>query len=227
MKTLELLLKSLSGLLFLLLIMGVTLFVPFGSFTFYLAWIYLGVFTISIVLITIYLFLFDKHLLKSRLAAGPISETRKTQKVIQTAAGLAFLGIFVVSAFDYKYKWSAVPLTLPYVADLFCTLAFILIFYVFKQNTFLSATIEIQEKQKVVSTGLYGIVPHPMYTGVVILLFFTPLALGSFIGLFPVLILFIVIIFRVIDEERELKQKLPGYKEYIEEVKYRLIPFVF
>ncbi len=97
----------------------------------------------------------------------------------------------------------------------------------FKQNTFLSATIEVQQKQQVISTGLYGIVRHPMYTGAFILLLFTPPALGSYYGLLPVLVLIAVIIYRAIDEENELKQNLIGYEEYCQKVKYRLVPFVF
>ena len=220
-------LKSFSGLIFLLCVMGAALFVPYGSFNYNLAWLYLIVFTVSVVWITVYLFLFDKHLLRSRLAAGPVAETRTIQKVIQSVASIAFIGIFLLSAFDYKNNWSNVPLEFSYVANLFCALAFVLLFYVFKQNTFLSATIEVQEKQQVVSTGLYGIVRHPMYTGALALLLFTPIALGSYYGLFSVLILVVVIVYRAIDEEKDLKQNLVGYKEYCEKVKYRLIPFIF
>jgi len=222
-----LILKSFSGLIFLLCVMGAALFVPYGSFNYNLAWLYLIVFTVSVVWITVYLFLFDKHLLRSRLAAGPVAETRTIQKVIQSVASIAFIGIFLLSAFDYKNNWSNVPLEFSYVANLFCALAFVLLFYVFKQNTFLSATIEVQEKQQVVSTGLYGIVRHPMYTGALALLLFTPIALGSYYGLFSVLILVVVIVYRAIDEEKDLKQNLVGYKEYCEKVKYRLIPFIF
>jgi protein-S-isoprenylcysteine O-methyltransferase Ste14 len=227
MTSFGLVLKSLSGLLFLLCVMGAALFVPYGSFNYILAWLYLCVFTVSVIVITAYLFLFDKHLLKSRLSAGPIAETRTTQKIIQSVAGLAFIGIFVLSAFDYKYKWSDVPLSFSYTADFFCTMAFVILFYVFKQNTFLSATIEVQEKQQVISTGLYKIVRHPMYTGAFILLLFTPIALGSYYGLLPVMIIIGAIIYRAFDEEKELKQSLAGYKEYCEKVKYRLIPFIF
>ena len=227
MKKSELILKSFSGLMFLICLMGIALFVPYGGVNYNLAWLYLIVFTVPVVWITVYLFLFDKHLLKSRLVAGPVAETRTIQKVIQSIAGLVFIGIFLVSAFDYKNKWSDVPLEFSYVADLFCVLAFVLLFYVFKQNTFLSATIEVQEKQQVISTGLYGIVRHPMYTGAFILLLFTPIALGSYYGLFLALILVAVIVYRAIDEEKELKKNLFGYQEYCKKIKYRLIPFVF
>lgn len=203
------------------------LFLPYRSFNYNLAWVYLCVFAVSVIAITVYLFLFDKHLLERRLAAGPVAETRTVQKIIQSVASVAFLGIFVLSAFDYKNKWSDVPLLFSYLADLFCAFAFVFLFYVFKQNRFLSATIEVQEKQQVISTGLYGIIRHPMYTGAFILLFFTPIALGSYYGLLPVLVLIAIIVYRAFDEEQELKQNLAGYKEYCEKVKYRLIPFIF
>ena len=157
--------KSFAGLFFLLCVMGIALFVPFGGFDYSLAWLYLSTFAASVIVITVYLILRDKQLLKSRLSVGPIAETRTTQKVIQSVAGLLFLGIFVLSAFDYKNNWSNVPLALSYTAGVLCMLSFVLLFYVFKQNAFLSATIEVQEKQHVISTGLYGIVRHPMYLG--------------------------------------------------------------
>ena len=223
----ELILKSFLGLLFLLCVMGAALFLPYGNFHYPLAWLYLCVFAGSVVVITVYLFVFDKRLLKKRLVAGPVAETRTLQKIIQSIASLAFLGIFLVSAFDYKNNWSNVPLFFSYAADLMCLLSFILIFYVFKQNMFLSATIEVQDQQQVVSTELYGIVRHPMYSGASLLLLFTPIALGSYFGLLPMSVLIAVIIYRALDEEQYLKQNLEGYKEYCEKVKYRLLPFVF
>lgn len=227
MKLPGLILKSFLGIAFLLFIMGAALFIPYGSFRYNLAWWYLVVFGICVFIITLYLFFFDKHLLKSRIAGGPTAETRPTQKIIQGIAGVAFLGIFVLSAFDYKNNWSNVPLVFSYLSDLVCIAAFVWVFFVFKQNTFLSATIEVQEKQQVISTGLYGIVRHPMYTGVLILLLFTPIALGSYYGIVAVLILSVVIVYRAIDEEKELKENLAGYKEYCNKVKYRLIPFIY
>lgn len=227
MKKFELIFKSILGLLFLLCLMGLALFLPFGGLDYLPAWYYLIVFTVSVLWITLYLFIFDKKLLESRLVAGPIGEKRKFQKLIQSFASLSFIGIFILSAFDYKNKWSNLPLELSYISDIICALAFVFIFYVFKQNTFLSATIEVKENQKVISTGLYSIIRHPMYSGAFILLFFTPLALGSLWALIPVLLLFAVIFYRAKDEEEQLKQDLQGYQEYCKKVKYRFIPFIF
>jgi protein-S-isoprenylcysteine O-methyltransferase Ste14 len=227
MKRSELLFKSVAGILFLLVIMGTALFLPHKSFDYFQAWLYLGIFFIPVLGITIYLFRFDNRLLESRLAIGPVSEKRKSQKLIQSIAGLMFLSIYILSSLDSYYKWSEVSLALSFIADAIILLAFIFLLYVFKENTFLSATIEVQEKQKVISTGLYSIIRHPMYTGAIILMAFTPLALGSWWALIPVFILIVVIIFRAIDEEQDLKENLDGYEEYCRKVKYRFIPFIF
>jgi protein-S-isoprenylcysteine O-methyltransferase Ste14 len=227
MNTTSLILKSFAGLLFLLLVMGAALFIPYRSLNYDLAWLYISIFTFFVSWITIYLAIFDTRLLKSRLVAGPVAETRSVQKIIQSVAALAFIATFVLSSLDHKNKWSAVPVKFSYAADLFCALAFVLLFYVFKQNTFLSATVEVQEEQKVISTGLYGLVRHPMYSAALLLLLFTPIALGSWFGFIPVFVLGLSIAYRAVDEEKELKQHLAGYREYCEKVKYRIIPFLF
>jgi protein-S-isoprenylcysteine O-methyltransferase Ste14 len=227
MKNGMLILKSLAGTLFLMLVMGAALFLPFGSFKYSLAWLYLAVFFTPVSVITIYLFLFDKHLLRSRLAVGPMAEPKPAQKLIQSIAGLSFISIFMVSALDYRHKWSNVPLPVSYMGDAFCGIAFVFLFLVFKQNTFLSATISVQEKQRVISTGLYSVIRHPMYTGALMLMIFTPTALGSYWGTVPAAILTAVIIARAIDEERELRKNLVGYETYCSKVKYRLIPYIF
>jgi len=189
--------------------------------------IYLGVFFISVLFITGYLFLFDKHLLQSRLAVGPAAEPTITQKLIQSVAGLTFISIYILSGFDHRYRWSIVPQPISYVSDALCALAFVFLFFVFRQNTFLSATIEVQDKQHVISTGLYAIVRHPMYTGASILMLVTPLALGSFWGLIPSLILVLIIGIRSVDEEHQLNAELPGYPAYCKKVKFRMIPYIF
>jgi protein-S-isoprenylcysteine O-methyltransferase Ste14 len=227
MKDTRLLIKSLAGMLFLLIVMGTAIFLPAGSLKYPLAWIYLTTFFALVLLITLYLFRFDKQLLKSRLAAGPVAEPTRAQKIIQALAALSFLGIYITSAFDHRYHWSTIPPSISYLADAGCLLAFVFLFFVFKQNTYLSATIEVQDRQQVISTGLYAVVRHPMYTGAIALMLFTPIALGSFWGLAPSMILAIVIAIRAINEEHQLSASLAGYKEYCTKVKYRLIPHIF
>lgn len=214
-------------MLFLFITMGLAIYLPAGSFMYLLAWIYLTIFFVCVLLITLYLFLFDKHLLKSRLAAGPVAEPTRTQKVIQSLASLAFLATYVTSGFDHRYHWSIFPSSISFVADLGCAGAFVFLFFVFRQNTYLSATIEVQEKQEVVSTGLYAIIRHPMYTGALALMLFTPIALGSFWGLAPSILLAVLIGIRAIDEENKLGADLAGYKDYCKKVKYRFFPYIF
>jgi protein-S-isoprenylcysteine O-methyltransferase Ste14 len=222
-----LLLKSIAGMLFLLIVMGVVLFLPYGSMHYTLAWWYLAAFFAPVLAITLYLYQADKRLLQSRLAAGPVAEPTVFQKVIQAIAALAFLGIYIVSALDYRHEWTTIPYRVSYTADVGCLLSFVLLFFVFRQNTYLSATIEVQAQQQVVSTGLYGLVRHPMYTGALVLMWCTPPALGSLWGLVPAAILTITIYFRALDEEQQLQQQLQGYKDYCQRVRYRFIPFVF
>jgi protein-S-isoprenylcysteine O-methyltransferase Ste14 len=227
MKGAQLLFKSLAGMLFLLITMGLAIFLPYGSINYSSAWIYLAVFFTSSIWITAYLFLFDQALLEKRVKAGPVAEPTTRQKSIQSVASLLFLSIFILSSFDHRFRWSGVPPGLAYAGDLLCVVSFVFLFFVFKQNRFLSATIEVQDQQEVVSTGLYAIVRHPMYAGAILLLISTPLALGSFWGLIPSVTLAIVIGYRAIDEERNLSVNLAGYKDYCKKVRYRLIPFVF
>ncbi|TAM98863.1 MAG: isoprenylcysteine carboxylmethyltransferase family protein [Chitinophagaceae bacterium] len=227
MKNSGLFIKSMAGILFLLTVIGAISCLCYGSLDYPLAWLYLATFFIPVFAITVYLFLFNKPLLTSRLYAGPVAEQRWRQKLIQSAAGLIFIAIYAILALDYRDKWSEVPLWLSYSGDAFCVLAFIFLFFVYKQNTFLSATIEVQENQQVISNGLYGVIRHPMYSGALILMFFTPLALGSLWGLIPVAVLLMVIIFRIIDEEKVLKRHLEGYEAYCKKVKYRLLPLIF
>ena len=206
--------------------MGASLFLPYRSFDYIQAWIYLAIFLFSVLVITIYLSRFDRRLLESRLTVGPVSEKKKIQKLIQSIAGALFISIYIISSLDNHHKWSHVSLTVSLIADIIVLLSFIFLLQVFKENTFLSATIEVQEQQQVISTGLYGVIRHPMYTGAIILMLVTPLALGSCWGLLPVIMLIVVIIFRALDEEQELKKNLFGYSAYCRKVTYRFIPFI-
>ncbi len=234
MKNAVLLLKSLAGMTFLFCVMWVALFLPLKAPGFPLAWvnypqawIYLAAFFIPVVIITVYIFVRDKSLLQSRLAVGPVAEKRAWQKVVQSMAGLLFIAIYILSSLDYGHLWSRVPLWLSHASAGMVFLSMMFIFKVFRENSFLSATIEVQQGQKVVSTGTYAVVRHPMYTGASVMLLFTPPALGSLWGLIPVALVVVVISLRAIDEERDLKANLAGYAEYCRKVRWRLIPFIF
>ncbi len=223
----NLILKSILGLLFLVLVLALALFLSAGSLGFWQAWVFLAVWTVSVVLITAYLIKYDQKLLASRVQVGPTAETQKSQQVIQSLASLFFIALFIVPGLDFRFHWSRVPPVVSLVSDGFVVLGFLIVFLVFRENSYTSAVIEISEEQKVISTGPYRVVRHPMYAGASLLLIFTPLALGSWVALpFP-LPLILVVAIRAVEEEKFLATSLSGYPAYCQKVRYRLLPFVW
>jgi protein-S-isoprenylcysteine O-methyltransferase Ste14 len=223
----SLIIKAFGGLLFLLLIIASALFLAAWTFNYWQAWIFLVVFGVSVLAITLYLMKKDQKLLESRVKAGPIAEKEMMQKVIQSIAGIAFVAIFILSALDHRSGWSAVPVFVVIAGDLLVAFGLLGVFFVFKENTFTSATIDVATEQKVISTGPYSLVRHPMYSGAFVMLLGVPIALGSWWGLLAVLPIIFVIVVRLFDEEKFLAKSLAGYPEYLNRVKYRLIPFVW
>ncbi len=223
----SLILRSIGGLLFLLGVLALALFASAGTLDFWQAWVYLAVFGISVLLITGYLVVRDRRLLESRLNVGPAAETQRSQQVIQGLASLFFIALFIVPGLDRRFGWSHVAPALSILSDLFVALSPFFVFLVFRENSFTSAIIEVSSEQRVVSTGPYSLVRHPMYSGAFLLLIFTPLALGSWVGLPFAIPVIPVIIARLLDEERFLVRSLPGYDDYRRKVRHRLIPGVW
>ena len=157
--------KAFGGLFFLLLVMGALIFLPAWTFNYWQAWTLLAVFGASALAVTLYLMKKDPKLLERRTRGGPVSETETSQKIIQTITAIGFVAILVVSALDYRFAWSPVAPYLPIVGEALILFGMLFIFFVFKQNSFASSTIEIAPEQKVISTGLYGLVRYPMYMG--------------------------------------------------------------
>ena len=219
--------KAFLGLAQLTIILAPSVFVPAGTINYWQGWVFLSVFFISSLLITVYLMNNDPKLLERRVKGGPTSEKEKSQKIIQAFASLTFLSIIIFPALDYRFRWSFVPVFVALTGDALIALGFGLVFLVFRENTFTSAIIEVDEKQKVIATGPYSIVRHPMYAGALVLLCGIPLALGSCWGLFALMPLTLIIIWRLLDEEKFLTTNLTGYLNYQEKVKYRLVPFVW
>jgi protein-S-isoprenylcysteine O-methyltransferase Ste14 len=223
----NLIVKSFLGLVFLLVFLGFLLFVAAGSLNFWQAWLYLAVFGISTVFVTLYLVKYDQKLLESRVTAGATAETEKIQKVIQSLASLFFMMVFIVAGLDYRFHWSLVPSAISVIADVFVVLGFYIVFLTFKANTYTSAIIEVKQDQQVITSGPYAVVRHRMYMGASLLLIFTPLALGSWVAFpFPLLLL-ITITFRAVEEEKYLVTHLSGYSDYRHKVRYRIIPFMW
>jgi len=219
--------KSVLGLLQLIIGLGFLLFGPAWTLAFWQAWVYLLVFSASASLITAYLWKRDPKLLERRVNAGPRAEKEKSQKLIQLFATLVFIGALILPSLDHRFSWSNVPLSLVIAGDVSVGLGFLIIFNVFKENTFAAATIEVAPDQKVISTGPYAIVRHPMYSGALLMLFGTPIALGSWWGLLMFIAITLIIAWRLLAEEKFLSKSLSGYTEYCQKVQYRLVPFVW
>jgi protein-S-isoprenylcysteine O-methyltransferase Ste14 len=219
--------KACLALAVLVGVMGLLLFVPAGTVHYWQAWVYLSIFTGASLLITLYLMKKDPALLERRMSGGPTAEKQPAQKVIMTGTSLGFIALLVVPTLDYRFGWSAVPVGGVVAGDVLVAMGFYLIFLVYRENTYTSATIEVTEGQKVISTGPYAIVRHPMYASASLYLLGTPLALGSWWGFAPIAAMMPFLIWRLIDEERFLAKNLPGYTEYQKRVRYRLVPFVW
>ena len=219
--------KSFGRLVFLIIALVVLLFGPAGTFDYWQAWVFLSVFFVATLAITLSLMENDPKLLERRVNAGPATEKEKLQKVIQSLASLTFIALFIVSAADHRFGWPAMPTYAVIAGDVLVALGLFVAFLVFKENTYTSATIEVGADQKIITTGPYAIVRHPMYAGSLIMLFGVPLALGSWGGLLVVIPMLLVIIWRLLDEEKFLAKNLSGYPEYQKKVRYRLIPFVW
>ena len=219
--------KASLGLVWLIFVMAAMTFLPAWTVDYWQAWILLAVFFVCTVSIDLYLVKNDPKLLERRLKAGPGSEQEKSQKIIQAMAMVAFVAIFVFSALDHRFGWSPVPPYVCVLGDVLVALGLYLVFLVFKENTFTSAIIEIDDEQRVISTGPYALVRHPMYIGALVMLIGVPLALGSWWGLITIVPMVLVLVARLLDEERFLAKNLAGYSEYQSKVRYHLLPLIW
>ena len=209
------------------IVMAAFIFLPAGTLNYWQGWVFFAFFFVSSSVIGLYLAIYNPVLLERRMSVGPTAEKETSQKIITFFALLGFIALLVFSALDHRFGWSPVPPYVSLAGDALVAIGFILTFIVILENSYAASTIQVVEGQKVVSTGLYAYVRHPMYAGVLPLLVGIPLALGSWWGLFGLVFIVPVLIWRLLDEEKFLRQNLPGYAEYANKVKYRLIPFVY
>jgi protein-S-isoprenylcysteine O-methyltransferase Ste14 len=219
--------KALGGLVGLLVVMAALLFVPAWTLNYGRAWAFLAVFGVAALAITLYLMKQDPKLLERRVYAGPSAEKEVGQQIVQSITAVGFIAGLVVTALDYRLHWSWVPLSVSVAGDILIAAGLLIIFFVYRENGFVSATIELAPDHKVISTGPYALIRHPMYLGGFIIFVGIPLALGSWWGLLVFALMIPAIIWRLIDEERFLVSNLAGYSEYLSRVMYRLIPFVW
>ncbi|MFY9767874.1 MAG: isoprenylcysteine carboxylmethyltransferase family protein [Mycobacterium sp.] len=206
---------------------GLMLFLPAGTFHYWQAWVFLAVFALSTWIPSVYLMRTNPAALERRMRAGPLAETRTLQRIVITVMFISFPATFVVSALDRRFGWSPVPATVSLVGDVLVAIGLGIAMLVVIQNGYAAANVTVEAEQKVVSTGLYGLVRHPMYTGNVILMIGVPLALGSYWGLVFLIPGLMVLVLRIGDEEQLLGQELNGYREYAQQVHYRLVPYVW
>jgi protein-S-isoprenylcysteine O-methyltransferase Ste14 len=205
-------------------ILGLILFLTAGDIHYLNAWLFLVALSVCILLFGVFLYIKDKELLEKRLRS---KEKQKEQSFYSVASGIALLLIFCISGLDHKFKWSNIPTAIVITALLIMIFGFLLFVVTLMQNRYASRTSEIQYSQKVIDTGLYSVVRHPMYTSAITMNIAIPIVLGSFLGLIPVVLFVIGIVFRIKNEEAFLCKELDGYDEYMKRVKFRIIPFVW
>ena len=210
--------------IFGVLIIGALLFIPANSFEYWNGWLFMGLLFVPMFIAGIILMIKNPELLRKRLNSR---EKENEQKCVLFFSGLMFLSSFIIAGLNYRYKWIEIPNIVVFISSIIFIIAYVLYAEVLRENTYLSRTIEVQDNQKVIDTGLYGIVRHPMYA-VTILLFLTmPLVLGSIISFIIFLIYPFIIGKRIKNEEEVLEKDLKGYSEYKKKVKYKIIPFIW
>jgi protein-S-isoprenylcysteine O-methyltransferase Ste14 len=219
--------RGFGGLAILLLVMALLLFVPAGTLDYWQAWTFLAVYFAASLAITFYLIRKDPALLARRMSGGPFAEKEPVQKLIMSGISLGFIGLLVLPAIDHRLGWSNMSASVAIAGDVLLLLGWLGIGVVFRENSFASATIESAADQRVISTGPYAWVRHPMYAAALVMLLGIPLALGSYWGVLIVVTLVPLLIWRLMDEERFLAQNLPGYREYQGRVRFRLLPLVW
>ena len=220
----KLLLNALTKWIAGIVLLGALLFLPAWTLDYFGAWLFLALLFVPMLLLGIVLLIRSPALLAKRLDH---KEKQKTQKGVIALSGLMFPVGFVVSALDFRFGWSQVPLWCVILASVLFLIGYALYAEVMRENVYLSRTVEVQEGQKVISTGLYGVVRHPMYFATLLMFLPMPLILGSFWGLVPFALYPVLIVIRIRNEEVVLKNGLEGYAEYTKKVKYRLVPFVW
>lgn len=206
---------------------GVLLFVPAGTLHYWQAWVFLAVFAVSSWIPGIYLLRTNPAALDRRMRVGPTAETRLLQRIVITAIFICFPAMFVLSALDHRLGWSTVPTAVCLVGDALVAIGLGIAMVVVIQNGYAAANVTVEAGQTLVSTGLYGVVRHPMYFGNVVLMTGVPLALGSYWGLVFLLPGIVVLVLRIGDEEKLLTAELSGYRDYTRRVRYRLLPYVW
>ena len=216
--------QAISKYLLGVILVGAILFLPAWSFFYWNAWLFMGILFVPMFIAGIVMLGKNPELLQKRLDA---KEKESEQKSVVALSGLMFLAAFIVAGLDWRFGWTNMPNWVVWVATGLFMLSYLLYAEVLRENTYLSRTIEVQEDQKVIDTGLYGIVRHPMYMATLVLFLSMPLVLGSLYSFIIMLVYIPIIAKRIRNEEKVLEEGLPGYKDYKQKVKYKVIPFIW
>ena len=220
----KLLLEAIIKYLVGLIVVGLLLFVPAGTIHFYNAWLLIELLFIPMFFVGMYMFFKNKELLRSRLNN---KEKEKDQRIVIILSGLMFVSGFIIAGLNYRFGWIQLPDIVVVISSILFIISYILYGEVLRENTYLSRTIEVKKDQKVIDSGLYGIVRHPMYSITIVLFLTMPLILGSIISFAIFLDYPFIIMRRIENEEKVLEKELKGYNTYKNKVKYRLIPFIW
>jgi protein-S-isoprenylcysteine O-methyltransferase Ste14 len=216
--------RSLQKFFLGIVVIGLLLFLPAGSFRYWNAWLLMGVLFVPMIIIGLIMLVFDQELLRKRLNA---KEEQREQKAVVVLSGALFIVSFVFAGLNWRFGWCLMPDWVVWLATGLFVASYLMYAEVLRENTYLSRTVEIQQNQKVIDTGLYGIVRHPMYTASTIMFLMMPLVLGSLISFLIMLLYLPLIVKRIRNEEILLEKELTGYIEYKQRVKYKMIPFVW
>lgn len=220
----KLLLNALTKFIFGVVAIAILLFLPAGTFLYPNAYLFMAVLFVPVIIMGVVLYIKAPALLEKRLSE---KENESTQKWVVALSGLMFVAAFIIPALDFRFSLSNVPLWCVILSSVIFLIGYAIFAEVLRENAYLSRTVEVQNGQTVISTGLYGVVRHPMYLATLLMFIPMPLILGSFWGLVPLSAYPVIIVVRIINEEKVLTKGLPGYEEYKKKVKYRLIPFIF
>lgn len=221
---LNLLVSALVKYIFGVALVALMLFLPAGDFVYPNAWLFMALLFVPMLILGVWLYVANPALLASRLKN---KEQRMEQKHVVALSGIIFISVFVLCGLDYRYDWSQVPRWIVCVASVLLLIGYAMYAEVMRENAYLSRTIEVQEGQQLIDTGMYAVVRHPMYSATIIMYMAIPLVLGSLWALILMLFYPLVIVIRIQNEEQLLVQELPGYREYQKRVKYKIIPGIW
>ncbi|MFH0737068.1 MAG: isoprenylcysteine carboxylmethyltransferase family protein [Candidatus Micrarchaeota archaeon] len=216
--------KALQVFIAAFVILSIMFFVPAGTLDFYQAWVYLAIIFVTAFFIVRYFLKNDPGFLERRMKT---KEKEAKQRLITKVGIIPFVFGFIIPGLDRRFGWSSVPFELVIAADALVFLGYLFCFLAFKENCYASRVVEVVSGQKVISTGPYSLMRHPMYSGVMLMYAATPIALGSYFALIPFLLVVPVLVLRIQNEEEVLRRGLKGYPEYCKKVRYRLIPFIW